>query len=69
MSADLASFTDPALTKTGGLSWDAWRAALLSEMQRHGNPIGPIEDDEAWRAYYDDDYTPHSAIEEDFNNA
>lgn len=60
------SHSDPRLTKSGGFDFDVWAYILVLEASRHGEPIGPIELNE-WREFYDDDFTPHGAIEEDFN--
>lgn len=62
----LNSHADERLTKTGGMSFEVWSYILMLENKAHGNPTGytaPI----AWSEYYDEDFTPHEAIEEDFN--
>lgn len=62
------SHVDDRLTKTGGMAFDTWSYIRELENKAHGNPTdGSATTD--WRDYYDNDYTPHSAIEEDFNYA
>lgn len=65
------SFSDALLTKAGGMSFEIWWYVLGLEMKAHDNPVGVLENDQAesWKEYFDCDYTPHDAIEEDFNNA
>ncbi len=64
------SHADKRLTKSGGLSFTVWSYILMLENKAHGNPTGEsVADQEAWREYYDNDHTPHGAIEEDFNYA
>lgn len=62
------SHTDDRLTKSGGMAFDLWAYILTLENKAHGKPTGDTES-EGWDSYYDNDYTPHSAIEEDFNYA
>lgn len=62
------SHTDKRLTKSGGMSFEVWAYILELENKAHGNPTGltrPI----MYADYYGNDYTPHGAIEEDFDNA
>lgn len=63
------SFFDKRLTKAGGLAFDMWMYVLRLEMRAHDWPVGKDIKDEDWVDWYTDDYTPHGAIEEDFNNA
>lgn len=62
----LNSHADIRLTKEGGFSFDVWLYVLELEMKAHASPVGEISPED-WRAYYDDNHTPHDAIEEDFD--
>ena len=56
---------DARLTMTGGMSFEVWMYILRLENAAHHDPLGEIEDAD-FRTFYDDDYTPHDALEEDF---
>ncbi len=60
------SHSDKRLTKSGGMEFDLWGYILRLEMRSHAFPVGEINPDD-FRDYYDDDHTPHDAIEEDFD--
>lgn len=65
---DFNSHNDKLLTKSGGMGFTVWSYILVLENKAHGNPTGktsPID----WWDYYENDHTPHSAIEGDFNYA
>lgn len=64
----LNSHADARLTKSGGMTFEVWAYILGLEMKAHDNPVGEI-DPLDWQEFYDDDHTPHDAIEEDFNAA
>lgn len=63
------SHSDARLTKSGGLPFDVWVYIFRLENRCHGEPA--VKDAEVnpadWRDAYGDDYTPHDALEEDFN--
>jgi hypothetical protein len=46
------------------LTWHQWLTELKREALRLQFPINP-DADEAWRGYYDDEYSPLEAIRED----
>lgn len=62
----LNSHVDPRLTKAGGMPFDVWAYILVLEMKAHAEPVGAVEPED-YREFYDDDHTPHDALEEDFN--
>lgn len=49
-------------------TWEAWRAELATEMERHGHPFGFIDLD-GYREYFENGVGPHDAIEEEVNYA
>jgi len=47
------------------LSWRKWRRAVIRQMEHIGYEDPETDfDDDAWRGYYDDDYTPEEAVYE-----
>lgn len=62
----LNSHVDKRLTKSGGMPFDIWAYILGVEMKAHDDPVGQIDPND-WQDFYDDDRTPHDALEEDFN--
>lgn len=63
----LNSHSDARLTKGGGMAFDVWVYILGLEMKAHADPMGAI-DPVDWQEYYENDYTPHDAVEEDFDH-
>lgn len=62
------SHADHRLTKSGGIGFDLWCYILELETKAHDFPTGKARVG-GWRDYYENDYTPHLSIEEDFNYA
>lgn len=63
------SHADKRLTKEGGMAFDIWGYILTLENAAHNKPLGPTIDPEDWREDYDEDVTPHDALEQCFNDA
>lgn len=61
------SHVDKRLTKEGGMSLDVWMYVLRLECKAHDD-VACADDARDWVHFYDDDYTPHAALEEEFNN-
>jgi hypothetical protein len=65
----LNSHSDQRLTVTGKLPFEVWFYILKLENAAHHDPLNGAEMEAIdWRPFYDDDYTPHAALEEDFSN-
>ena len=56
----------PDLKKSASMTAAVWLYILQLEMRAHGCPTNYSF--AGWEGYYDEDYTPHAALEEDFNN-
>lgn len=64
-SVEINDRSERALTMTGGISFEVWFYILLLENVAHEDPLGEMMAGD-WREFYEDDYTPHDALEEDF---
>lgn len=65
-SIEINTHSERALTMTGGMAFEVWFYILLLENAAHHDPLGELMAGD-WRNFYEDDYTPHEALEEDFN--
>ena len=45
------------------MSWEKWRQAVIKEMRDIGYEDPETDfDDEAWREFYDEDFSPEDAV-------
>lgn len=56
---------------SNNISWEEWKADLVRLAGDIYGEHGPIEacGEECWRKYYDSEYSPQNALEEDISCA